>query len=509
MAKVEYPLVLGLDLGTTSVKATLVDSEGTVLYDSSEMHETNSPRPGWHEQDPKLWWRKVQDVVRKLINKAEVRKDSISGICVSGQMHGIVLLDSSREVLRPAIIWSDNRSVDQCLQIETEIGTKRLVEISGNRASTGFAAVSFLWVRQNEPDVANSAKTLLFPKDYVKMNLTGSVCTDFSDASGSLLFDIHRRCWSQELVSAAGLEFDVLPEIRSSHEIVGELDRQAAELLGLRPGIVVANGGGDSMVGALGCGVVRQGIWSINIGTGGQVLSPTSKPMIDIEGRVNTFCHVVPDTWVLQGSILSAGLSLRWFRDVLGLEEIEVSRRCGIDVYDLLASEAAKVPPCSDGLLFLPYLIGERTPHNDPSARGVFFGLSLAHGKAHFIRAIMEGVAFALRDCISVIESLGSKPDFLIFRGGGSRSKLWRDILSNVLSRDVVSAVYLNDVSFGSCILAGIASGIWRDFEHGCEKAVRHGEISAPDSHISKTYEAQYRLYSSLYLTLKQQFRHL
>lgn len=507
MAKAEYPLILGLDLGTTSVKATLIDSNGLVLSENSEAYPTDSPRPGWHEQDPRMWWRKAQEVVRVLIEKAKVDKDCVSGICVSGQMHGMVLLDGYGEVLRPAIIWSDGRSREQCLQIEAEIGIKKLIEISGNRASTGFAAASFLWVRQNEPVVAYSARKLLLPKDYVRMMLTGDVCTDFSDASGSLLLDVRRRCWSQELASAAGVGLDVLPEIKGSDEVAGELSGRAAELLGLKPGVEVATGGGDSMVGALGCGVMRRGTWSVNIGTGGQILSPTEEPTTDPEGRVNTFCHVAHDMWVLQGSILSAGLSLRWFRNALGTEEAEVSRLCGIDVYDLLTSEAATAPPCSDGLLFLPYLVGERTPHNDPNARGVFFGLNLTHDKARVVRAVMEGVAFALRDCAAAIEDLGLTPEVLVFRGGGSRSRLWREILSNVLSRAVVSAAQLNDVSFGSCILAGTACGIWRDLRHACEKIVRYGETSFPDPRISGMYEAQYRLYSSLYTSLGHLFR--
>lgn len=505
--RVEHPLLLGLDLGTSSVKATLVDSKGSVLLSTSRSYPIETPRPGWCEQDPALWWLSVKDAVQELLRKTGVDGGAVSSVCVSGQMHGMVLLNSFREVLRPAIIWSDNRSRSQRMQIENELGVEALIEISGNRAATGFAAVSFLWVRQNEPRIAEAVKKLLFPKDYIRMRLTGVVCTDFSDASGSLLLDIRRRQWSNEVASTVGIELDTLPEIKGSHEAAGELAKGAAEELGLRPGTIVATGGGDSMVGALGCGVIREGVWSVNIGTGGQVLSPAIRPVVDRMGRTNTFCHAAPGMWVVQGSILSAGLSLRWFRDALASGEKRLSEICGIDVYDVLTLEAAEAPPCSKGLVFLPYLIGERTPHNDPAARGVFFGLSLAHDKTHMIRAILEGVAFAFRDCKDVLTGLGLKPEKLVFRGGGSGSRLWRDILANVLSETVVSAAQLNDVSFGSCLLAGTACGLWRDLNQACNETVRHGDSSRPDPRASKLYDKQYRLYVSLYRHLKPLFQ--
>ncbi|MGB9718064.1 MAG: xylulokinase, partial [Thermoproteota archaeon] len=503
----EPPLMLGLDLGTSSVKAMLVDSKGSVLLSTSRPYPIESPYPGWCEQDPAVWWMSVKEAVNELLNKTGFGGDSVLSICISGQMHGMVLLNGSREVLRPAIIWSDNRSRSQRMQIENELGVEALIEISGNRAATGFAAVSFLWVRQNEPRIAEAVKTLLFPKDYIRMRLTDVVYTDFSDASGSLLLDIRRRQWSHEVASTVGIGLDALPEIKSSHEAAGELTRGAAEELGLKPGTIVATGGGDSMVGALGCGVIHEGVWSVNIGTGGQVLSPAVRPVVDRMGRTNTFCHAAPDTWVVQGSILSAGLSLRWFRDALGSGEERLSETCGIDVYDVLTLEAAKAPPCSNGLIFLPYLIGERTPHNDPAARGVFFGLSLAHDKTHMIRAVLEGVAFAFRDCKEVLTGLGLKPEKLIFRGGGSRSRLWREILASVLSETVVSATQLNDVSFGSCLLAGIACGLWRDLNQACAETVRYGDSSPPGSWASKLYDKQYRLYVSLYRHLKPLFQ--
>jgi xylulokinase len=507
MARAEPPLMLGLDLGTSSVKAMLVDSKGSVLLSASRPYPIESPYPGWCEQDPAVWWRSVKEAVHELLSKTRFSGDSVSSICVSGQMHGMVLLNGSREVLRPAIIWSDNRSRSQRMQIENELGVEALIEISGNRAATGFAAVSFLWVRQNEPRIAEAVKTLLFPKDYIRMRLTGVVCTDFSDASGSLLLDIRRRQWSNEVASTVGIGLDALPEIKGSHEAAGELAEGAAEELGLRPGTIVATGGGDSMVGALGCGVIREGVWSVNIGTGGQVLSPAVRPVVDRIGRTNTFCHAAPGMWVVQGSILSAGLSLRWFRDALGSGEKRLSEICGIDVYDVLTLEAAEAPPCSKGLVFLPYLIGERTPHNDPAARGVFFGLSLAHDKTHMVRAILEGVAFAFRDCKEVLTGLGLKPEKLVFRGGGSGSRLWRDILANVLSETVVSAAQLNDVSFGSCLLAGTACGLWRDLNQACGETVRHGDSSKPDPRASKLYDKQYCLYVSLYRHLKPLFQ--
>ncbi len=507
VVRAEHPLMLGLDLGTSSVKAMLVDSKGTVLLSTSRSYTIESPIPGWCEQDPAVWWQSVKESVQELLSKTGFSGDFVSSVCVSGQMHGMILLNGSREVLRPAIIWSDNRSRSQRMQIENELGVEALIEISGNRAATGFAAVSFLWVRQNEPKIAESVKTLLFPKDYIRMRLTDVVCTDFSDASGSLLLDIRRRQWSQEMASVVGIGLDALPEIRCSHEAAGELSRQAAEALGLRPATIVATGGGDSMVGALGCGVIPEGVWSVNIGTGGQVLSPTVKPVVDRMGRTNTFCHAAPDMWVVQGSTLSAGLSLRWFRDIFGREEKRLSEACGIDVYDVLTLEAAKASPGSKGLVFLPYLIGERTPHNDPTARGVFFGLSLSHDKAHMVRAVLEGVAFAFRDCKEVLTGLGLKPGKLVFRGGGSRSRLWREILANVLLETVVSTAQLNDVSFGSCLLAGTACGLWRDLNQACAETVRYGDSSNPDPWASKLYDKQYRLYVSLYPHLKPFFQ--
>ncbi|MBO3798799.1 MAG: xylulokinase [Candidatus Brockarchaeota archaeon] len=507
VVRAEPPFMLGVDLGTSSVKAMLVDSVGTVLSSASRPYPIESPIPGWCEQDPAVWWLSVKEAVRELLSKTGVNGDSVSSLCVSGQMHGMVLLNGSGEVLRPAIIWSDNRSRSQRVQIENALGVEALIEIAGNRAATGFAAVSFLWVRQNEPRIAASVKTLLFPKDYIRMRLTGVVCTDFSDASGSLLLDIRRRQWSQEIASIVGIGLDALPEIRGSHEAAGELSGKAAGELGLRPGTIVATGGGDSMVGALGCGVTREGVWSVNIGTGGQVLSPTARPVVDRMGRTNTFCHAAPDMWVVQGSTLSAGLSLRWFRDALSGGEKRLSEACGVDVYDVLTMEAARVPPGSKGLVFLPYLIGERTPYNDPAARSVFFGLTLSHGKAHMVRAVLEGVAFSLRDCKQVLTGLGLKPEKLVFRGGGSGSMLWREILANVLSETVVSAAQLNDVAFGSCLLAGTACGLWRDLNQACAQTVKYGDSSSPDPEASKLYDKQYRLYVSLYSHLKPLFQ--
>lgn len=491
--------VLGLDVGTGGSRATIVEADGTVTATAAEPHAAfDSPRTGWAEQNPADWWRASQAAVRAVLAAAGTPARDIRAVGLSGQMHGAVLLDEAGAVVRPAVIWCDQRTEAQCRRLTDEVGAARLIELAGNPAVTGFTLPKLLWVRDEEPARWARVRTVLLPKDYVRWRLTGERATDAADASGTLLFDVARRRWSSALLEHAGIDAASLPAVYEGPAVTGRLVRAGAEATGLAVGTPVAAGGGDQAAGAVGLGVVRPGAVSAVIGTSGVVFAATDRPVRDPRGRVHTFCHAAPDRWHVMGVTQGAGLSLRWLRDLLGAGVPAAPD----DAYERLCGEAAAAPPGADGVLWAPYLMGERTPHLDPEARAALVGLSAAHGRAHVIRAVLEGVAFSLRDSLTVLDEMGVPAARIRLGGGGARSRLWRRIQADVYGRPVDVPTAEEGAAYGAALLAGVGAGLWGSVDEACAAAVRAAETVAPDPGATAVLDRQYARFRTLYSAL-------
>ena len=501
------PLLVGLDLGTTGAKAGLVTTEGQVIATASVEYETDTPRPGWAEQDPHAWWEASAAAITRLLELAGRRAGAVCGVGLSGQMHGSVFLDESNEVIRPCILWCDQRTAPQCERIMEIVSREELAEWVANPALPGFTAPKVLWLRDNEASNYSRVATLLLPKDYVNLRLTGNLATEVSDASGTLLFDVRQRAWSRPMLDALEIPADWLPRVHESFEQIGVVTREASSATGLPAGIPVAAGGADNACGAIGMGVVAPGDVAVSIGTSGTVLAPTLEPAVDPEMRIHTFCHAIPGTWYLMGVMLAAGLSLRWFRDELGEPEVSAAASLGGDPYELLDKTAARAPAGCDGLVFLPYLTGERTPHADPDARGVLFGLDLTKTRAHVVRAVMEGVVFGLADSVGIMRELGVPLERVVGGGGGSRSRLWRQMEADVFGLPIVPAGQSDSAMLGAALLAGVASGVFVSVEDACGRAVSRGEPLEPDRSNEEPYRRSYALFRSLYPALAPFFK--
>jgi xylulokinase len=494
--------LLGIDIGTTGAKVLLCRAvDGAVLAVGFEPYPLSHTRPGWAEQDPADWWTACRVAVRTCLGVAEGRgvagPESVRAIGLSGQMHGAVLLDEAGKVVRPCIIWADQRSGAECDEIHARVGLEHLVAITGNPALTGFTAAKVLWVRNHEPDVFARARLLLLPKDYVRWRMTGVAATERSDAAGTNLLDVRTGEWAPQVLAALDLSPTFLPPVRGSTEVCGVLTAEAAEHLSLPAGIPVAGGGADNACGAVGTGVVAPGLALLSIGTSGVVLAPASVPTIDRSApvpRLHTFFHATPNTWYLMGVTQAAGLSLRWARDILAGEQAAT--------YEALTGEAAQVAPGAEGVLFLPYLQGERTPHLDPHARGAWIGLTAAHQRRHLVRAVLEGVAFSLKDCFALLAEQGLPLAQLRVTGGGARSALWRQICADALERPVTTLAADEGPAFGAALIAGTAVGLYPSLEAACERTVRLAEEVAPDSATAPAYRAQYELYRAAYPAL-------
>ncbi len=492
---------MGIDIGTSNSKVLIIDESGHSVAKDTQEYSISTPQSGHAEQDPESWWNAVKTSIKRTLADSAVDQAEIAAIGLSGQMHGLVLLGKDLKPLRPAIIWADKRSSLQCTEFYERIGRKKVLEIVGNQIMPGFMGPSLLWVKENEPKVFNRAFCALLPKDYVRLRLTGTLATDVSDASSTLLFDIKKREWSAHMLSELGLPQEIFPEAHESTEVTGETVAKATELA---PGIPVVAGGGDSPVGAVGCGAIGEGIVSSNIGTGGQVFVTLDRFGVDPKHRINVFCHAVPGKWCLQGSILSAGLSLRWFRDNFGQQEKSAGALRNVDPYDLLTREAELAEPGCDGLVFLPYLLGERSPHMDPNARGGFCGLMYGHGRAHMIRAIMEGVVYALKDSLEIFTEIGVRPEKVIARGGGARSPLWRQIQADIFNTHIVRTEVEEEASFGAALLAGVGAGVYCNLGEACEKTIHVLSSESPKDENVRVYEDYYRqVYRRLYPSLK------
>jgi xylulokinase len=498
--------LLGIDVGTGGSRAVLIDTVGRIVASATVEHSPFvSIQPGWAEQDPRDWWRASAAAIRSAIATAGISPEDIKAVGLSGQMHGAVLLDAADEVLRPAaIIWCDQRSAVQCRRLTTHVGASRLIELTCNPALTGFTLPKLLWVRDHEPETWQRVRSVLLPKDFVRFKLTGDKATDVADASGTLLLNVAARRWSDEMLAAAEIDGGLLPQVYESQEITGAVSEWAAEETGLKAGTPVIAGAGDQAANAVGLGIVRPGMVSATIGTSGVVFAATNTPALDPKGRVHTFCHAIPGRWHVMGVTQGAGLSLRWFRDQFGvLSGLPSQRKFSGDPYDSLTAEAARVPPGAEGLLWAPYLMGERTPHLDPDARAALVGLTASHTRAHVVRAILEGVAFSLQDSFEILRELNVPCETIRLGGGGARSQLWRQIQADVYDHEVETVAAEEGAAYGVALLAGVAAGAWSTVDAACDEVIRTKTRVQPDPDAVAIFHRQYRKYVALYPTLR------
>jgi len=487
---------LGIDVGTGGTRALLIDADGRVTASSTVEHVPfASPETGWAEQDPDDWWRAATLAIRDVLSKSEIKPEEIRAVGFSGQMHGAVLLDERDQVLRPALIWCDQRTSAQCVTITEKIGAERLIALTCNPALTGFTLPKLLWVREHEPEIWRQVRSCLLPKDFIRLRLTGDKATDVADASGTLLFDVAGRQWSQQMLSAAEIDEAFLARVYESPEITGAVSTAGAKETGLRAGTLVVAGAGDQAAGAVGMGIVRPGSVSATIGTSGVVFAASDKPALDPKGRVHTFCHAIPDRWHVMGVTQGAGLSLRWFRDQFDVDNS--------DAYERLTEDAARIPPGANGLLWTPYLMGERTPHLDPHARAALVGLTASHTRAHIVRAILEGVAFSLRDTFEIFKEMNVPVEEIRLGGGGARSKLWRQIQADVYGRVVKTVEAEEGAAYGAALLAGVGAGAWSSVDTACDSVVRIKSATEPDPKAVSVLEEQYQSFRRLYPALR------
>jgi len=501
-------LLLGIDIGTTGSKAVLIEPNGKVIAHATTEYPIIVPKPNWAEQNPEDWWKATIKSIRGVILKSGIKSDSITGIGLTGQMHGLVLLNNKEEILRPCILWNDQRTVEECEEINRKISKERMMKIAGKPALTSFTAGKILWVKKNESYIYRKIAHILLPKDYIRYCLTGEIAMEVVDASGTCLFDVKRRQWSEEIISILKINKIWLPRIYESPAVCGYISKTAARVTGLCEGIPVVSGAGDQAAQAIGTGIYAPGTISATIGTSGVVFAAIDKYQYDKTGRLHTYCHATFDMWHIMGVMLSAGGSLRWFRDAFFKKEITRAKKNNIDVYDLMTEEASKIPPGSEGLIFLPYLSGERTPHPDPYARGVFFGLSLKHNRAHMIRAIIEGVTFGLRDGLELLKPFKIKCNRVRISGGGAKSLLWRQIMADVFNVIAVTVNATQGAGYGAALLAGVGTGVYNSIADACKRTIRETDNTRPGRNV-KIYQEYYKKYRALYPALKNHFKNL
>jgi xylulokinase len=484
--------LLGIDVSTTGAKAVVITLDGEVVAVHNTPHPISSPKPLWSEQNPEDWWQGALKSIQAVVQ--QVGGAEIVGIGLTGQMHGLVCLDAQGKVLRPAILWNDQRTQAQCDEITERVGAKRLIELTGNRALTGFTAPKILWVRQHEPEVYAQIAHILLPKDYVRFRLSGDYAIDMADAAGTILLDVANRRWSTEVLNALDIPQEWLPKTYEGTEVTGQLSAEAAGLTGLKAGIPMVGGGGDQAAGAVGMGCVKANTIGLVVGTSGVVFAPLAKYAYEPEGRLHAFCHSVPGMWHFMGVMLSAAGSLQWYRDTLAANED----------FDALLAEAEAVPPGSEGLYFLPYLTGERTPHPDPLARGAFIGLTPRHTRAHMTRSVLEGVAFGLKDAFTLMNLAG---DYEVrISGGGAKSQLWQQIIADILGVSLINVNTTEGGAFGAALLGVVGAGLASDIVQLCETAVQTEVGVQPSANVS-AYKEPYTVYQQIYPALKPFFQ--
>jgi len=502
-------MLIGSDIGTSGTKTVIFDLNGNALASDTQEYPLYQPQNGWAEQEPEDWWKAVYTSIKNVIAKSGAKPSDIKGIGLSGQMHGLVMLDKNDKVLRRSIIWCDQRTQKECDEITSIVGREKLIEITANPALTGFTASKLRWVMNNEPEIFAKCTKVMLPKDYIRYMLTGEFATEVSDASGMQFMDIKNRTWSKELLDMLGIDIGLLPKMYESYEISGKINKYAAELTGLCEGTAVAGGAGDQAAAAVGNGIVKNGIISSTIGTSGVVFAHMEKPAIDPMGRVHTFCHAVPNAWHIMGVTQAAGLSLKWFRDGFCKEEIAEAEKQGIDPYIIMDDMADKSGIGARNLYYLPYLMGERTPHLDADCRGVFFGLSAIHDKGDMIRAILEGVCYSLSDCMDIIRAMGVNATAVRLGGGGAKAPIWRQMQADMFGCDTQILSNSEGGCLGVALLAGVGTGVWSSVPEACDATIKVKKTYAPDSANNAIYTKNHTLYKNLYVALKDSFKAL
>lgn len=501
--------ILGVDIGTSGTKTVLFSEDGVPVASATYEYPLYTPQNGYAEQEPLDWWNAVVNSIKQVIGENGVPAAEIKGIGLSGQMHGLVMLDGDNKVIRRSIIWCDQRTAKEVTEITDKVGADRLIDITANPAITGFTAAKIMWVKNNEPENYEKCRHILLPKDYIRFMLTGEYATEVSDASGMQLLDIPNRCWSDEVLGKLGIDKSLLAKVYESPEITGKITKQAAELTGLAEGTIVVGGAGDNAAAAVGTGVVEDGKAFTTIGSSGVVFAHTSDISIDKKGRVHTFCCAVPNCWHVMGVTQSAGLSLKWFRDNFCWSEMETAIGMGVDPYYLTDKEAMEVPIGANRLLYMPYLNGERTPHLDPNCRGAFVGLSTMHKKKDMIRAVMEGVSYSLRDCVEVMREMNINVTDMMACGGGGSSPLWRQMLADLYACPVKTTQNKEGPALGVALLAAVGAGLYSSVPEACRAVILPDKVQNPIEDNIGRYEKVYALYRKLYPAMKGCFDEL
>ncbi|MCD2492049.1 xylulokinase [Lacrimispora sp. NSJ-141] len=501
--------LIGIDLGTSATKTVLFDEDGNVIASASQEYPMYQPQNGWAEQKPEDWKDAALETITKVVKQSGVAGKDIKGIGISGQMHGLVMLDEDDKVIRPSIIWCDQRTAKECEEMTQKVGAERMIEITANPALTGFTASKILWVRNHEPENYAKCRHILLPKDYVRLILTGEYATEVSDASGMQLLDVPNRCWSDEVLEKLEIDKALLAKVYESPEVTGTILPEIAEMTGLSEKTVVVGGAGDNAAAAVGTGVVRDGKAFTTIGTSGVVFAHSKNVTIDPKGRVHTFCCAVPGCWHVMGVTQGAGLSLQWFRNNFCQDYMKKAEEEGCDAYDYINQDVESVPLGANRLIYLPYLMGERTPHLDPDCRGVFFGLSAIHTRKDMLRAVMEGVSYSMKDCNDILREMGVTVDDMMACGGGGRSAVWRQMLADMYGCTVKTVAAKEGPALGVAILAGVGAGIYESVEAACEKMIHTDKSCDPIPGNTEQYEKYHEIYKSLYGCLKEQYKEL
>jgi len=498
---------LGIDVGTSGTKSLIMDARAKVLAAATAEYGVSAPRPGWSEQDPDDWWAATIKATRAVMRKAKIDGRKIAGVGLSGQMHGLVITDAAGRPLRPSIIWNDQRTAGQARQIEQAVGgRKNLIKLAGNPAMTSYTLTKLLWVRQNEPRIYEKIRHMLLPKDYIRLCLTGQYVGDVSDMSGTLLLDQRTRKWSGKMLATFQIDADILPPVVESQEVAGRVTGRAARKLGLAEGTPVVAGGGDQPAGAIGNGVVAAGLLSAVMGTSGVVFIHSRNYKPDPQGRINTYCASVPGEYCMFGCVLSAGGSFQWLRNVLGDAEVAQARRKKVDPYELLTARAKLAPPGCEGVFWLPYLTGERTPHADPLARACWIGLHSRTTRNELIRAVMEGATFGMNDIVSLMKELGQPVRQIRLSGGGARSAFWRQLQADIYGKTCVTINAAEGPAYGAALLAAVGAGRFKSVREACNVGIKVVRTIRPNARAKKLYAQYYARYRRLYPALKEQF---